>query len=161
MLGCFTRILWHLKKCPCNFFFIPFALFKPWKLYFFLCNTFSLFSFISYLVQIIKEVMPNSWLKGRQEQRPNKHVTLRGNTQPTQVELLNHHSRRRRIADGPNTQQVNNWFTKTSAELQMLDVIGRLCFHKLFSAWWRRSWTCLRLACDQRNKKPLGKRDPM
>ena len=43
--------------------------------------------------------------------------------------------------------------------VQMLDVIKNV-FDKLFSARWRRSWTCLRLACDQRNKKPLGKRDP-
>lgn len=82
--------------------------------------------------------------------------TLRGNTQPTQVELLNHHSRRRplNLIDGLNTQRVNNLFPKTSAEqggAEMLDVI-RNVFDQLFSARWRRSWTCLRLVCDQRNK---------
>lgn len=77
--------------------------------------------------------MPNSWLKGRQEQRQNKHVTLRGNTthtsgttKPSQLTP----SRRcpLNLIDGLNTEQVNNLFTKTSAKagrglVKMLDVI--------------------------------------
>ncbi len=46
--------------------------------------------------------------------------------------------------------------------VKMLDVLKNV-FHELFSARWRRSWTCLRLACDRRNnkrkKKEIGKRD--
>lgn len=64
--------------------------------------------------------MPNSWLKGRQEQTQNKHTKRKhtthtsGTTKPSQLTA----SRRcpLTLIDGLNTEQVNDLFTKTAAE---------------------------------------------
>lgn len=51
--------------------------------------------------------MPNSWLKGRQEQRQNKHAKRKhtthtsGTTEPSQPTA----SRRRHVKDGLNTEK--------------------------------------------------------
>lgn len=64
--------------------------------------------------------MPNSWLKGRQEQRQNKHTKRKhtthtsGTTEPSQLTA----SRRGHVKDGLNTEKKtkNDLFTGASAE---------------------------------------------